>query len=79
MTTLPIATQLEDIEEILAGYEQQYGLTSMEFLQRYDAGRTDDRMDYVEWAALTKMAQDLRTTLARERPADRLAAEIESL
>ncbi len=56
--------QLEDMERVLAGYEQQYAMSSQEFLQRYEAGRTDDRMDYVEWAALTKMARDFSATLA---------------
>ncbi|MBI3163636.1 MAG: hypothetical protein HYZ24_03055 [Chloroflexi bacterium] len=55
---------LEDIERVLANYEKQYGMTSAEFLKKYEAGKTDDRMDYVEWASLTKMAKSFRKTLS---------------
>jgi hypothetical protein len=55
---------LEDIERVLANYEKQYGMTSPEFLKKYETGKTDDRMDYVEWASLTKMAKNFRKTLS---------------
>jgi hypothetical protein len=55
---------LEDIERVLANYEKQYGMTSAEFLKKYEAGKTDDRMDYVEWASLTKMAKNFRKILS---------------
>ncbi len=55
---------LDDIERVLANYEKQYGMTSAEFLKKYEAGKTDDRMDYVEWASLTKMAKNFRKTLS---------------
>jgi hypothetical protein len=56
--------QLEDMERVLAGYEKQYGMSSAEFLKKYEAGKTDDRMDYVEWASLTRMSRSFRKTLA---------------
>ncbi len=55
--------QLEDMERVLADYEKQYGMSSAEFLRKYEAGKTDDRMDYVEWASLTKMSRSFRKTL----------------
>lgn len=55
--------QLEDMERLLADYEKQYGMSSAEFLRKYEAGKTDDRMDYVEWASLTKMSRSFRKTL----------------
>lgn len=55
--------QLETLDADLATFEQQYGMTSAEFLQRYQAGQTDDRMDYVEWASLIRMRQNLLSRL----------------
>ncbi len=48
-------TQLAELEVDLAGFERQYDLTSAEFFRRYQAGETDDRMDFVEWASLVYM------------------------
>jgi hypothetical protein len=56
--------QLEDMERVIADYEKQYGMTSAEFVKKYEAGKTDDRMDYVEWSGLTKMSKSFRKTLA---------------
>ncbi|MDX9991633.1 MAG: hypothetical protein RBS68_06230 [Anaerolineales bacterium] len=56
--------QLEDMERVIADYEKQHGMSSAEFLRKYEAGKTDDRMDYVEWASLTKMSRSFRKTLA---------------
>lgn len=53
-------TQLEKIEKVLTDYEKQYGMSSAEFLKKYEAGQTDDSGDSVEWASLTKMAGHLR-------------------
>lgn len=59
-----IRMQLEDMERVMAGYEKQYGMTSVEFLKKYEAGKTDDRMDFVEWSGLVKMSKGFRKTLA---------------
>lgn len=55
--------QLSQLQTDLAAFEQQYGLASTEFYHRFQAGQTDDRMDYVEWASLVQMAQNLRERL----------------
>jgi hypothetical protein len=55
--------QLGGMERVLADYEKQYGMSSAEFLKKYEAGKTDDRMDYVEWASLTRMSKGFRKTL----------------
>jgi len=60
METSRLRMQLEDIERVLADYEKQHGMSSAEFFQKYNSGQTDDRMDYVEWASLTQMAEHLR-------------------
>jgi sRNA-binding carbon storage regulator CsrA len=56
--------QLNQLEQDIAEYEEQYGLSSDEFFRRYQEGQTDDRMDYVEWASLFQMTQRLKIRLA---------------
>jgi hypothetical protein len=55
--------QLAELETDLAEFEQRHALSSAEFYQRFQAGQTDDRMDYVEWASLVQMADNLRARL----------------
>lgn len=55
--------QLDKLNEELAGFEEQYGMKSQEFYRRFQAGQTDDRMDFVEWASLVQMAANLRQRL----------------
>lgn len=47
----------------LAEFEQRYHLASAEFCRQFQAGQTDDRLDYTEWAALIQMAHNLRERL----------------
>jgi len=51
--------QLAVLGADLATFEQQYGMDTAEFFRRYQAGQTDDRMDFVEWASLTHMRDNL--------------------
>ncbi|HSN76794.1 MAG TPA: hypothetical protein VL334_17105 [Anaerolineae bacterium] len=53
-------TRLDDLNAELAEFERRYGMTSDEFYRLYKAGRTDDRMDFVEWASLAQIAENLR-------------------
>jgi hypothetical protein len=55
-----MAQRLGQLESDLAEFEKQYGLSSAEFYHRFQAGQTDDRMDYVEWASLVQMRDNLR-------------------
>lgn len=50
----------QDIEQALAHYETQYGMTSDEFWRRYQAGQTEDSADFMEWNVLCKMKQRLK-------------------
>jgi hypothetical protein len=52
--------QLDELSAELAEIEQRYGMTSEEFFRRFQAGQTDDRMDFLEWASLAQMAENLR-------------------
>ena len=51
--------QLRQLLADLTDFEQRYGLSSDEFYVRFNAGQTDDRMDYVEWASLVQMRDNL--------------------
>lgn len=39
----------------LEQFEQEYGLASKDFYQRYERGEMGDDLDYVEWAATIDM------------------------
>lgn len=55
--------QLNELQDDLVELEQLYGLPSDEFYRRYQAGQTDDRMDYVEWASLVQVRNNLQERL----------------
>ena len=55
--------QLAVLAADLATFEQQYEMSSAEFARRYEAGQTDDRMDFVEWASLVRMHANLQQRL----------------
>jgi len=55
--------QLGKIQSDLVELEEKYGLSSDEFYRRYQAGQTDDWMDYVEWASLVQMRDNLQERL----------------
>ncbi len=56
-------TQLHQLQTDLAEFEQRYNFSSTEFYQRFRIGQTNDRMDYVEWAALVQMRDNLQQRL----------------
>jgi hypothetical protein len=55
--------QLSQLQRDLAEFEERYGFSSDEFYRRYQSGQTDDRMDYVEWASLVQMCDNLQERL----------------
>jgi hypothetical protein len=55
--------QLNQLQEEMRQFEQTYHLSSEEFYRRFQAGETDDRMDYVEWASMVQMAHNLQARL----------------
>ena len=56
-------TQLRQLQADLAEFEQKYQRSSTEFYQQFQAGHTSDEMDYVEWASLVQMANNLEKRL----------------
>jgi hypothetical protein len=57
-------TLLEQLQADLRVFEQQYHLSSAEFYQQHRTGKTDDCMDFVEWASLIQMAENAQKRLA---------------
>jgi hypothetical protein len=55
--------QLNQLQADMRQFENKYGLSSAEFYRRFQAGETDDRMDYVEWASMVQMARNLEARL----------------
>jgi vacuolar-type H+-ATPase subunit D/Vma8 len=55
--------QLRQLQADLAEFEQKYHRSSTEFYQQFQAGQTGDEMDYVEWASLVQMANNLEKRL----------------
>ena len=52
--------QIKSIKEVLAGYEKQYGMSTVDFFRKYIAGKTSDDMDFIEWASLAQMIVHLQ-------------------
>ena len=55
--------QLRQLQADMAEFERKYHLTSPEFYRQFQAGHTSDDMDYVEWASLVQMADNLQKRL----------------
>ena len=56
-------SKLWEFRHDLAEFEERYGLPSAEFYHRFQKGLTDDGMDYIEWASLFRMKENLRKRL----------------
>ena len=54
---------LNQLETDLAEFEGRYNLSSPEFYRQFQAGQMGDDMDYVEWASLVQMAENLKKRL----------------
>jgi len=59
-----IQADIAATEKDLSEFEHQYNMSTADFFSQWQAGQTDDRMDYVEWASLAQMAENLRKRLA---------------
>jgi vacuolar-type H+-ATPase subunit D/Vma8 len=55
--------QLRQLQADLREFEQKYQRSSVEFYQQFQAGQTSDAMDYVEWASLIQMADNITKRL----------------
>ena len=55
--------QLGELRADLVEFERRYQMSSADFYGRFRAGQTDDRMDFVEWASLIQMTDNLQARL----------------
>jgi hypothetical protein len=55
---------LKRVNEDLAEFEGQYGLSSVEFWRRFQAGQMADTADFMEWNILYKMRQRITARLS---------------
>jgi hypothetical protein len=58
-----IRTDLATTEKDLSEFELRYNMSTADFFSQWQTSQTDDRMDYVEWASLAQMAENLRKRL----------------
>lgn len=58
-----IQLDLTETEKDMSEFERQYKMSTVDFFRQWQAGKTDDSMDYVEWASLAQMADNLRKRL----------------
>ena len=58
-----IQTDLAATEKDLGEFEHRYNMSTVDFFSQWQAGQTDDHMDYFEWAAMAQMAENLRKRL----------------
>ena len=61
-----IMQDLQAIEPIILQYEQKYKLLSPYFYKLYQAGKLEERWDFMDWAALYEIKLD-REQQYRER------------
>ena len=57
--TSPVDSLLELAAE-LSEYERQYGMTSAEFMERYQKGEMGDAPDMIDWAGAYHLFQRLK-------------------
>jgi len=55
--------QLRELEEDLLSFENRYNISSEVFYQRFQEGKTDDDMDFIEWASIVQMYHRLQKRL----------------
>lgn len=56
-------SNLEATEKDLAVYEKRFGISTKRFFKKYQAGKTDDSSESVEWASLAQMAERIKQRL----------------
>jgi len=49
-------------KKTLLAFEQKYHLTTQTFLERFEAGKMGDEIDYFDWYAFSKLLAKLKKT-----------------
>jgi len=54
-------------EADLREFEARYQMSTVEFFAKWQAGKMDDDMDFVEWASLAQMAEWIRERMETQK------------
>jgi len=54
----------DDIRERLLAFEKQFGMTSDEFLRRYNSGELGDNPEFIDWSGLLYIAARVGVTVS---------------
>jgi hypothetical protein len=65
MTLSEQRQRLERYEQDLRIFESRYGMDSVTFYQRFEAGGLGDAMDFCEWAGVIELRNDLQEKIRR--------------
>lgn len=60
-----IIENLETVEKDIKDYEEEYSMSSKEFIERFNKGILGDKTDFIEWFALTDTKNRLDRTLKK--------------
>jgi len=55
MTTLELKQHCNEMRTELSAFEKQYGISSMEFFEKFERGKLGDEMDWFDWSATWQM------------------------
>lgn len=62
--------RLQRYDRDIRSFEEQYGMESADFYERFESGELGDAADYFEWSGLIELREELRDTLARVESAE---------
>lgn len=65
MRLIEVEKTLSKLQSRMAEFETRYGMSSKEFLEKYEKGLLGDDLDFFEWEACLT----IRTRISREREA----------
>ncbi len=64
----------EELCQLLQTKEKQFGMSSVEFFNRYNTGKLGDDREYVEWAGLYRIYLKMCLAQLPPEPASQVAA-----
>ena len=53
---------IEHLEALIGAYEEKYGWTTEEFIQKFEGGVVGDEEDFFKWYALAQALRDWQAT-----------------
>lgn len=62
--------RLQRYDRDIRSFEEQYGIESADFYDRFESGEMGDTADFFEWSGLIELRQELWDTLERVESAE---------